>query len=235
VARTVRHACSLDPAASGELPLDLRERSGDARIMNTGALSRPPGIAGPSLEACARSARSSSRSRTKAQQKRPRAATANDTAPCALAAVSHRSAGSSSGRVTDPLAQPVIGRDARCRGNRIWRPCWRAGTGCARSCGRARAREGRSSRVWRRNVDGLRRVEARQDLLDDPSRQSGGEQPSDLQDPVHMGLVVVAVPVGGAAGDDQPLLLVVAQKPSRRTGSLGQLPDTHGPPHTGPA
>src|SRR5918992_4119088 len=76
------------------------------------------------------------------------------------------------------------------------------------------------------DMDGPR-GEAREDLFDDPGRQAGVEQPSDLQDPVHARLVVVAVPVRATAGADQPLLLVVAKQPAGRAGALGQLPDTH--------
>jgi hypothetical protein len=67
-------------------------------------------------------------------------------------------------------------------------------------------------------------VQARQDLLDDPGRQPGVEQPPDLQDAIDEALVIVAVAVRAATRDDESLLLVVTQQPAACVGRRDSSP-----------
>jgi hypothetical protein len=72
---------------------------------------------------------------------------------------------------------------------------------------------------------------ARQDLANDVRAQAGGEQGADAADRVDRVGVVGPVAVGLASGDEQPLLLLVAQHP-RAHAALAGVADPQQPPRS---
>jgi hypothetical protein len=84
-----------------------------------------------------------------------------------------------------------------------------------------------------RVVAGPQAVHERPDVVKvEPDR----EQSPDLADDPQLGLRVGAVPAGGAVRTQQPVRLVVTQRPGADAGAPGQLTDQHhlSPPASSP-